>query len=213
MNRAACCGKTDFQTLSCKAGFKGRVIALATSASASPVAYGLLFLIGAIEACLCPMPIDEALISLGAIKPKSALWYSLMAVLGAVCGGFIGYAIGNLAYQTIGNHLIGMFGWEQAASEVLTAYRNEGIKTLASSGFMPLPYALFTMLAGANQTLPIAQFAAAAALGRTIRFLPLGIVFRLWGQKFSPFISRHIDKVIFITGGAMIVASLIQFLS
>ncbi|NTV44995.1 MAG: hypothetical protein HGB11_00345 [Chlorobiales bacterium] len=158
------------------------------------------------------MPIDETLISLGVIKPKKALWYSLMAVCGAVSGGFIGYAIGNTAYQSFGSSLIALFGWEHAASEVLTAYHNEGIKTLATSGFIPLPYALFTILAGANKTVPLHQFAVAASVGRIIRILPFGIIFRLWGQRLSPFVSKHIDKAIFIVGGAMVLISILRLL-
>lgn len=212
MNHQASCSIEGSYAHSASDGFKARILRQATKASESPLSFAILFLIGVVEACICPMPIDEAIISLGVIKPRNALWYSLVAICGAVSGGFIGYAIGHAAYQSFGSSLINWFGWERAAGEVLTAYRNEGIKTLTTSGFIPLPYVLFTILAGANKTVPLHQFAVAATAGRVIRILPLGIIFRLWGQRLSPLISKHIDKVIFITGGAMIFISVLRLL-
>jgi len=185
-------------------GFKEKIRSLAIRTSESPLGCGLLFLIGLIEATFLPMPADEVLISLGALKPRRAVRYSLALVAGAVVGSLIGYAIGYVAYHTLGIFLIEKLGWEQAANQILNDYKQGGLDILLTSGFIPLPYALFTMLAGANQTLPVIPFVVAGAIGRAVRFLPLGVVLRLFGAKLAPYVEHHLDKIIMGFGGFML---------
>ncbi|ACF12807.1 membrane protein-like protein [Chloroherpeton thalassium ATCC 35110] len=183
---------------------KEKIRSLAVRTSESPFGCGLLFLIGLIEATLIPMPADEVLISLGALKPRRALSYSFALIAGAVVGSLIGYAIGYMAYHTVGTFLIEKLGWEQAASQILNDYRHSGLEILLTSGFIPLPYALFTVLAGANETLPVVPFVIAGAIGRTVRFLPVGVVLRLFGAKLAPYVEHHLDKIIMIFAGFML---------
>ena len=44
-------------------------------------------------------------------KPQLAWRYALIATLASVIGGMLGYAIGALLYDTLGQWLIGIYGY------------------------------------------------------------------------------------------------------
>jgi|GEM_PF-1270563 len=179
-------------------GFKQQLLDFASRTANRPLSYIIMFLMGVTEAVLCPLPSDEVLISMAAFKPKRALGFSLALVLGMAVGGVLGYFIGFYLFQTIGQHIIAHIGLESQAYDLLSSYKTSGFEILITSGFTPIPYALYTMLAGVNHTIPVLTFAVAAFIGRALRFLPVGIVIHILGPKITPLLTKHLEKIVLV---------------
>ncbi len=195
-----------------KSRFKQKLLDLASNTANKPLSFVIMFFMGVTEATLCPLPSDEVLISMGAFKPSRALGFSFALIMGMAFGGIVGYFIGFYAFQTVGATLVAQFGLQNEANQLLTSYKTGSIEILFTSGFTPIPYVMYTMLAGANHTIPVLTFAMAAFIGRAIRFLPVGILIHILGPKVTPFLIKHLDRIILVFTVIMFVFFLFRLL-
>ena len=83
------------------------LIALSQSASAPYALAAVAFA----ESSFFPIPPDVILAPMSLAKPQLAWRYALIAMLASVVGGMLGYAIGALLYDTLGQWLIGVYGY------------------------------------------------------------------------------------------------------
>jgi membrane protein YqaA with SNARE-associated domain len=198
MNQASALSIQPSKPLTKKERFKQKLLDFASKTSGRPISFVIMFFMGVTEAVLCPLPSDEVLISMGAFKPRRALAFSMCLILGMAVGGVGGYFIGYYAFQSVGQALVSQFGMEAEALSLLSSYRTSGVEILLTSGFTPIPYTMYTMLAGANHTIPVLTFTLAAFVGRALRFLPVGLVIHFMGPKISPFLTKHLDRIILV---------------
>ena len=171
-----------------------------------------MFFMGVTEATLCPLPSDEVLISMGAFKPNRALGFSFALIVGMAVGGIVGYFIGFYAFQSLGATLVAQFGLQNEANQLLTSYKTGSVEILLTSGFTPIPYVMYTMLAGANHTIPVLTFVIAAFFGRAIRYLPVGITIHILGPTITPFLIKRIDRVVLVFTAIMFLFFLFRLL-
>ena len=84
-----------------------RVKALAES----PRAEGALAAVAFAESSFFPIPPDALLVPMALAKPRRAWRYAVVATIFSVLGGMLGYAIGALLYDTIGQWLVSLYGY------------------------------------------------------------------------------------------------------
>jgi len=66
------------------------------------------------ESSFFPVPPDVMLIPMSLARPQRAWLYALVCTATSVVGGILGYAIGALLYDSIGQWLINLYGpWRQ----------------------------------------------------------------------------------------------------
>ena len=63
------------------------------------------------ESSFFPIPPDILLAPMALANPRRAWRYALIATVASVIGGMLGYAIGALLYNTIGQWLINLYGY------------------------------------------------------------------------------------------------------
>ncbi|MCP2835049.1 hypothetical protein NK896_24285, partial [Salmonella enterica subsp. enterica serovar Typhimurium] len=78
-----------------------------------------LFAITFVESSVSPLPPLPLLIPMCIARPDRAWVYAGVCSLGAVTGGYLGYAIGALLYESVGAWLIGLYGLQEKAAHLI----------------------------------------------------------------------------------------------
>lgn len=165
-----------------------------------PYAAVVLFLCGFIEASLIPLSPDVLLIALAVSKPRRSLWYSLIVVAGSSLGALLGYYVGYALYDAVGNRMIEFLGVGNQVQLLLQEYRVNAWLTLMLAGYTMIPFMVFTIAAGLNATVDPATLFLAAACGRVIRFVPLGILLQVYGSKVKHYLDHFLGRTVFALG-------------
>ncbi len=178
-----------------------------------PYALGVLFLIAVIEGSVFPVPPDVLFIALGVATPRRAFLFGAVCVAGSVCGGVLGYEIGAALYEPVGRPLVALLGLTNQFSSVLAQYREHAWLTLLLAGFTNIPFCLFTIAAGFQNTLSLSTLFLASLFGRTVRFMLLAALLFYFGPAVERFITRHLPAVTFgLTLVFIVVIVLFRFL-
>jgi membrane protein YqaA with SNARE-associated domain len=154
-----------------------------------PAGPWMLFLLATLESFIFPIPPDVLLIALCLGRPQQAWKFAAICTAGSVIGGMLGFYIGLLLFQQLGQPILEMYGAMDAFDHLGQLYRDNLIPTVAAAGFTPIPYKVFTIAAGAF-VVPFLPFILTSLVSRGARFfLVAGLVFR-----FGPPVKVFIDK-------------------
>lgn len=183
---------------------KDRTLALARS----PKAERALFAIAFAESSFFPLPPDLLLGPMAAAEPSKWLRYAIVCTVGSVLGGLLGYAIGMFLMDSIGQSILGFFGYAgERETELRAFYDRWGAWFIFLKGLTPIPYKLVTIISGAMAfSLPI--FIAASALTRGLRFMAVAWIFQRFGPQIAPVIERRLGLALAIVAVAIVAAVL-----
>lgn len=165
-----------------------------------------LYAIAFIESSFFPIPPDVLLIALGVTTPKKSFRYALICTVGSVMGAYLGYLIGYAFFETIGKPILSFYGVLHQFEVVLQKYQENGFLALFIAGFTPIPFKIFTIAAGFNQTLDLWTLTLGSFIGRSSRFFLVGVLLYYFGAPVKVFIDKYFDKlslafvVLFILG-------------
>src|SRR5258707_6354678 len=76
-----------------------------------PYAERALAAVAFAESSFFPIPPDVLLAPMALAHPQRAWRYALIATVASVIGGMLGYAIGAVLYNTLGQWLINLYGY------------------------------------------------------------------------------------------------------
>ncbi len=158
--------------------------------------YGLpaLVVLAFAEASFFPIPPDVLLIALSLARPGRALHYALAATLGSVCGGVLGYGIGQGLWSIAADWFYAYVpGFTpEIFNRVGELFSQYDFWTVFAAGFTPIPYKVFTISAGAfGINLPV--FIIASLISRGLRFYLVAGLLRLYGDRARYFIERYFN--------------------
>ena len=163
-----------------------RTLALADSPRA-PLALGL---IAFAESSFFPIPPDLILVPMSLAQPRRAWIYAAIATVMSVLGGILGYAIGALLYNTLGQWLISAYGYGGKLEALRAAYAQWGALVILIKGLTPIPYKLVTIVSGLlgyNFLL----FVLLSLLTRGARFFVLAGLLNRFGDPIKRGMERH----------------------
>ena len=114
-----------------------------------PRALVALFLVSLAESSFFPVPPDLLIAPI--VLARRAWWWlaALICTVGSVLGGLIGYAIGRLAFDQIGQPLLNLIGQANALKGFEETFRAFDWQIVFLAGFTPIPYKVFTIASGA----------------------------------------------------------------
>src|ERR1700741_2081914 len=104
------------------AGLKARTMALARG----PQAEWALFAVSFAESSFFPIPPDLMLGPMAAAAPERGVRYALTCPVASVLGGLAGYGIGFFLFETVGQGIIGFFGYAGREVELRAFYDRWG---------------------------------------------------------------------------------------
>lgn len=162
-----------------------------------PHALWALFWIAFIEASCFPMPPDVLFIALAIGTPKKAFKFAFICAIGSVIGAYLGYLIGYALFETIGKPILSFSGVLDQFQNILLKYEEHGMIVLCTAGFTPIPYNIFTIAAGFNQTIDLLTLTIGSLIGRLSRFFLVGGLLFFFGAPIKSFIDKYFDKLSF----------------
>jgi len=162
--------------------------------AAHPHAIAWLALFAFVEASFFPVPPHPLLGLMCLAQPRRALWFALVATAASVLGGLLGYAIGWGLYDSVGDQLLGALGMRQSFPVAACYLREYGAEIIMIKGATPIPFKLLTITAGFIH-MPLLPFIGASLVSRSISFMIVGALFRLFGAPIKAFIDKYLGLV------------------
>ncbi len=160
----------------------------------------VLAAIAFIESSVFPVPPDVLIIPMVLAARARAWRIALVASVASVLGGGLGYLIGAVLFETLGQPLLEFYGMMGSFQEFQQAYQDSGFLIVFGAGFSPFPYKVITIASGVAGLDPV-TFMAASAVSRTARFFLVAAL--LW--KFGPPIRVFIEKYLPYLAGAFVI--------
>ena len=150
-----------------------------------------LALFAFVEASFFPIPPHPLLGIMCLAEPRKAIRFSLIATVASVVGGLLGYAIGYLVYDTVGVQLLAALGLTESFPKAACYLREYGAEIIMIKGATPIPFKLLTLTAGFI-AMPLVPFILASLVSRSISFMIVGVLFRLFGAPIKAFIDKYL---------------------
>ncbi len=180
--------------------------------AADPRAEWWLALFAFVEASFFPIPPHPVLGIMCLAEPRKALRFAIIATLASVAGGLLGYAIGHFVYDAVGAQLLAVLGLAESFPKAACYLREYGAEIIMIKGATPIPFKLLTITAGFI-SMPLLTFIGASLVSRSISFLIVGVLFRLFGAPIKAFIDKYLGLatagfVIVVVGGFIAAAML-----
>jgi membrane protein YqaA with SNARE-associated domain len=100
------------------------------------------------ESSFFPLPPDIILLPMALAKPQRAFVYAAICTVASVTGGMLGYAIGALLYNSVGQWLIAIYHYGDSMAALRLFYAQWGALFILIKGMSPIPYKLVTIISG-----------------------------------------------------------------
>lgn len=160
-----------------------------------------------LEATIFPAATEAMLLALCVSQPRRTPWFGLIAALGSLAGGILGYYLGAFTFPGFGEPVLRVLGLADSLPAVIAAYRDNAWLALVTSGYTPIPYMLYTMAAGVA-SIPIETFAAGSFLGRALKYLPIALLAWVFGPAVHRVAARYAGWAVVVVTGGLIAAIL-----
>jgi len=161
-------------------------ISLAESRHATWALAGVAFA----ESSIFPLPPDLILLPMALAQPKKAWLYAAVCTAASVLGGAVGYAIGALLFDTLGQWIIGLYGYAAKMDALKAFYAQWGWAFILVKGLTPIPYKLVTIVSGVL-SYNFALFMALSLVTRGARFFILAAAMNQFGDLFRHWMEKH----------------------
>jgi membrane protein YqaA with SNARE-associated domain len=143
------------------------------------------------ESSFFPIPPDVMLVPISLARPERAYFYATLCTITSVAGGIVGYLIGLLLYDSLGQWLINVYGYGGKVEDFRAAYAQWGALIILLKGLTPIPYKLVTItsgFAGYNFFL----FVLFSIITRGARFFILAFLLHRYGDKAREIIEKRL---------------------
>jgi membrane protein YqaA with SNARE-associated domain len=164
------------------------------TAAAGRRAPAALFSVAFVESSFFPIPPDVMLIPMVLAQRAKAWWFALIATVGSVLGGILGYAIGYFVFETIGLPILNFYGMTHAFEDFAARYNEWGAWIVFIAGITPFPYKVITIASGATQLNPVV-FMLASIAARGLRFFAVAALLYWFGPPIRTFIEKRMGLV------------------
>ena len=168
-----------------------------------------LALVSFIEASVFPIPPDIMLIPMVLAAPTRWWRIAAVATLASVAGGWLGYGIGALLFDTIGQKVIALYHLEAGFASFQAKFQEYGGWIVLAKGATPIPFKLVTIASGAVHLDPLV-FTISAIGSRAFRFFIVALLLRWFGEPIRVFVEKHLVWVttvglVLLIGGFVVI--------
>ena len=172
-------------------------------AAHKPYALWIMAAVAFAESSFFPVPPDVMLIPMALARPARAWLYALVCTAASVLGGILGYAIGALLYDSLGQWLINLYGLGDKVEAFRAGYAEYGAWIILLKGLTPIPYKLVTITSGfANFNIWL--FIVLSVIARGGRFFVVAILLNRYGEWIRVRIERHLGFWVSLGAGVLV---------
>ena len=182
-------------------GMLRRIYDWCVAAADKPYALWVLGAVSFAESSFFPVPPDIMLLPMSLARPKRAWLFAALCTVASVAGGVVGYGIGALLYDSVGQWLINLYGLGGKVEAFRASYAQWGAWIIIGKGLTPIPYKLVTItsgFAGYN----IWLFVLCSIIARGGRFFVVAILLNRYGEWIRVRIEKHLG--LWVTLGAAV---------
>ena len=177
-------------------------------AASKPYATWLLGAISFAESSFFPVPPDVMLIPMSLARPDRAYRYAAICTLTSVAGGILGYLIGAVLYDSVGQWVVHTYGYGDKIEAMREAYREYGVWIILLKGLTPIPYKLVTIAAGISAfNLPL--FILLSVVTRGVRFFVIAFLLHRYGDQARHIIEKRLGMWAAISAATIVIGFVI----
>lgn len=156
------------------------------------------------ESSFFPVPPDTMLIPMSLARPEKAWSYAFLCTWTSVLGGLVGYLIGGLLYDSVGQWLIQLYGYGDKVQAFRDAYAQYGVWIILLKGLTPIPYKVVTLTAGfAGYNFLL--FVVLSVITRGARFFFVAFLLNRYGAQAREMIEKRLGFWVLISVVVIIV--------
>jgi membrane protein YqaA with SNARE-associated domain len=156
-----------------------------------PHALWVLALVSFMESSIFPIPPDILMIPMILAAPSRAFVIAGVALVSSVLGGLLGYAIGALAFDTIGQPILQALGKADSMEAFNGRFNDVGFWAILIAGITPFPYKVITIMSGWT-AMPLGTFIVTSILARGLRFFIVAALLWKFGAPIKTFIEKRL---------------------
>jgi membrane protein YqaA with SNARE-associated domain len=194
-------------------GMLRRIYDWCIAAADKPYALWILGAVAFAESSFFPVPPDIMLLPMSLARPRRAWLFATLCTIASVAGGLLGYAIGALLYDSLGQWLINLYHLDGKVEAFRASYAEWGSWIILLKGLTPIPYKLVTItsgFAGYN----IWLFILCSIIARGGRFFIVAVVLNRYGDVIRSEIEKRLGLwltafIVLLAGGFVIAVKLI----
>ena len=156
-----------------------------------------------------PIPPEPLYIAM-CFKRREIMWkLAALATVMATLGGYVGYMIGSIAYETIGCYIIKLYGSQESFEAFRESFRQWGFWIVLAKGVTPIPYKIVAIGAGLVG-LNLWKFTIASILGRAIHFFYVAFAIWYFGDEIKEELDKNFTK--YVLFGLLILVGFIYYM-
>jgi membrane protein YqaA with SNARE-associated domain len=145
-----------------------------------------------VESSVFPIPPDVMLIPMVLAQRARAWLIATICTVASVLGGLAGYAIGYLAFETVGRPVLAFYGYADPFAAFQARFNEWGFWWVAFAGLTPFPFKVITIASGVTAlNLPI--FILASVVSRGLRFFAVAALLWRFGEPIRDFIEKRLN--------------------
>jgi membrane protein YqaA with SNARE-associated domain len=161
------------------------------AAAGKPYATWILGAVSFVESSFFPVPPDIMLIPMALARPDRAWRYATICTLTSVAGGMLGYFIGALLYDSVGQWIVRVWGYGDKIEAVRQAFADYGYLIILGKGVTPIPYKIVTIASGfAGYNFGL--FVLLSLLTRGARFFAEAFLLKRYGPRARVMIEKRL---------------------
>jgi membrane protein YqaA with SNARE-associated domain len=146
------------------------------------------------ESSFFPMPPDIVMIPMALKNRNRAFVLAAWCTFWSVLGGLLGYMIGSLLYDSVGQWLIQVYGMGGDIESFRAAYNKYGA-LMVLQGITPIPYKIVTIASGfAGMNLGL--FLILSVITRSVRFSIVAFLIYFFGEPVRRVIEKYLELVL-----------------
>ncbi|NDW06403.1 YqaA family protein [Jiella pacifica] len=144
-----------------------------------------------IESSVFPIPPDVLIIPMVIADRTKWIRIAAVATIGSVLGAFLGYAIGAIFFDLIGQPILDFYGKTGAFAEMKASYNEWGGWAVLFAALTPFPYKVLTIFSGVSG-LNLVVFTLVSIVGRGARFFLVSYLLHRYGAPIQGFIEKNL---------------------
>ena len=161
------------------------------AAAYKPTAKWIMGAVSFVESSFFPIPPDVMLIPMSLARPERAYSYAFLCTWTSVAGGVLGYAIGSVLYESVGQWVIALYGYGDKVQAFRDAYNEYGAWIILLKGLTPIPYKIVTITSG-FAGYDLLSFVLLSFVARGMRFYFLAFLLHRYGERARSIIEERL---------------------
>src|ERR1700704_4321987 len=160
-------------------------------AAGKPYATWILGAVSFMESSFFPVPPDIMLIPMSLARPERAWRYAAICTLTSVAGGVLGYLIGALLYDSVGQWIVRASGYGDKIETIRQGFADYGAWIILIKGVTPIPYKIVTIASGFSG-FNFGLFVLLSLLTRGVRFFAEAFLLKRYGPQARVIIEKRL---------------------